>query len=128
MVLRLPDSWSNWNLEMLVFEGRGKPEYPGEKPLGAKERTKNKLNPHVASTPGFEPGHSGEKQALSPLRHLLLLKSCLRQNNANRKGYSKPLRRRNIENKLLENIQPTEFRTKPMKKDNNDYSGSYRIM
>ena len=28
MVLRLPDSWSNWNLEMLVFEERGKPEYP----------------------------------------------------------------------------------------------------
>ena len=33
MVLRLPDSWSNWNLEVLVFEERGKPEYPGEKPL-----------------------------------------------------------------------------------------------
>ena len=31
VVLRLPDSWSNWNLEMLVFEERGKPEY-GEKP------------------------------------------------------------------------------------------------
>ena len=28
MVLRLPDSWSNWNLEMLVFEERAKPEYP----------------------------------------------------------------------------------------------------
>ena len=26
MVLCLPDSWSNWNLEMLVFEERGKPE------------------------------------------------------------------------------------------------------
>ena len=25
MVLRLPDSWSNGNLEMLVFEERGKP-------------------------------------------------------------------------------------------------------
>ena len=23
-----PDSWSNWNLKMLVFEERGKPEYP----------------------------------------------------------------------------------------------------
>ena len=42
VVLRLPDSWSNWNLDMLVFEERGKPEY-GEKPLGAKERTNNKL-------------------------------------------------------------------------------------
>ena len=28
MVPRLPDSWSNWNLEVLVFEERGKPEYP----------------------------------------------------------------------------------------------------
>ena len=26
-VLCLPDSWSNWNLEMLVFEERGKLEY-----------------------------------------------------------------------------------------------------
>ena len=25
VVLRLPDSWSNWNFEMLVFEERGKP-------------------------------------------------------------------------------------------------------
>ena len=28
----------------------------GEKPLGAKERTNNKLNPHMVSTPGFEHG------------------------------------------------------------------------
>ena len=28
---------------------------PEEKPLGAKERTNNKLNPHMASTPGFKP-------------------------------------------------------------------------
>ena len=26
MVPRLPESWSNWNLEMLVFEERGKQE------------------------------------------------------------------------------------------------------
>ena len=29
VVLRLPDSLSNWNLEMLVFEERGKPWVPG---------------------------------------------------------------------------------------------------
>ena len=29
---------------------------PGEKPLGARERTNNKLNPQMASTSGFEPG------------------------------------------------------------------------
>ena len=27
---------------------------PAEKALGARERTNSKLNPHVASTPGFE--------------------------------------------------------------------------
>ena len=37
MVLRLPDSWSNWNLEMLVSEERGKPEYP-EKNLSEQRR------------------------------------------------------------------------------------------
>ena len=43
----LVETWSNWNLKVLVFEERGKPEYQGEKPLGAKERTNNKLNPHI---------------------------------------------------------------------------------
>ena len=32
MVLRLPDSWSNYNLEMFVFEERGKPEYLEKSP------------------------------------------------------------------------------------------------
>ena len=41
-------SRSNWNLKMLVLRR-------GEKPLGAKKRTNNKLNyPHTASTPGSE--------------------------------------------------------------------------
>ena len=55
VILRLPDSRSNWNLEVLVFEERRKPEYMERKPLGAKERTNNKLNPHMESTTGFEP-------------------------------------------------------------------------
>ena len=38
------------------FWGEGKTGVPGEKPLGTRERTNNKLNPHMASTPGFEPG------------------------------------------------------------------------
>ena len=39
---------------------------PGEKPLGATERTNNKLNPHLASTPGFEPGpHWWQASALT---------------------------------------------------------------
>ena len=71
MVLRLPDSWSNWNLEMLVFEERGKPEYP-EKNLSEQGRTNNKLNPHMASTPGFEPGpHWWEASALTTVPPLL---------------------------------------------------------
>ena len=50
VVLRLPDSWSNWNLKMLVFEERGKPGVLGEKPLGAKERTNNKTNIKLSPT------------------------------------------------------------------------------
>ena len=43
-------------MEFLAFEERGKPEYQEKKPLGAKRRTNNKLNPHMTSTPGFELG------------------------------------------------------------------------
>ena len=60
------------------FRGEGKTGLPGEKPLGARERTNNKLNRHMASTPGVEPSpHWWEESAittapplLSPLRHL----------------------------------------------------------
>ena len=59
MVLRSPNSWSNCNLEMLCFEERGKTGlHDGGKRLGAKMRTNNKLNPHMASTPRFEPGQN----------------------------------------------------------------------
>ena len=41
----------------MVFKERGKAEYPRKKTsLGARERTNNKLNAHMASTPEFEPG------------------------------------------------------------------------
>ena len=47
------------------FWGEGKTGVAGEKPPGARERTKNKLNPHIASTPGFELGpHWWEASAL----------------------------------------------------------------
>ena len=54
-------SSSTWFLvelefENVVFWGEGKTGVLGEKPLGARERTNNKRNPHMASTPGFEPG------------------------------------------------------------------------
>ena len=46
----VPLSWSNWNLEMLVFVEGGKPEYLEKNPR-SKARTNNKLlNPHM--TPG----------------------------------------------------------------------------
>ena len=39
---------------MLVFKEEGKTGVPGERPLGARERTNNKLNPHKVSTPGHK--------------------------------------------------------------------------
>ena len=38
------------------FWGEGKTGVPGEKPLRVRERTNNKLNQHIALTPGFERG------------------------------------------------------------------------
>ena len=38
------------------FWGEGKTREPGEKSFRAKERFNNKINPHLASTPEFEPG------------------------------------------------------------------------
>ena len=75
-------SSSTWILVELEFGhsgfwGEGKTGVPGEKPLGAKERTNNKLNPNMASMPEFEPGpHIGGRQRLSPLHHPLLLLPC----------------------------------------------------
>ena len=57
---------------MLSFPEEGKTGVPGEKPLGARERTNNKLNPHMASTPGVEPGpHWWEASALTTAPPLL---------------------------------------------------------
>ena len=47
--------------ERVGFRGEEKTRVPGEKPLGAKERTNNKLNPHMA----FNPGHIGWRRILS---------------------------------------------------------------
>ena len=63
---------SNWNLEMLVFEERGKPRFP-EKNLSAQSREPiNKLNPHMTPGPGIEPGpHWWEASALTTAPTLL---------------------------------------------------------
>jgi len=38
------------------FRRQGKTGEPGEKPLAAKTRTNNKLNPHLTPSPGIETG------------------------------------------------------------------------
>ena len=48
----VPDRIGIWKCWFL----RRRERVPGGKPLGAKERTNNKLNPHMASTQGLEPG------------------------------------------------------------------------
>ena len=57
---------------MLVFEERGETGKPGEKPLGARKRTINKLNPHVTPGQGIEPGtHWWEASDLTTAPSLL---------------------------------------------------------
>ena len=57
MVLRLPDSWSNWNLEMLVFEERRKPECP-EKNLSEQRREPTTNSTHIwRRRRELNPGH-----------------------------------------------------------------------
>ena len=60
--------------ESVGFQGEGKTGVPRGKPLAARERTNNKLNPHMASTPGFEPGpHWWEASALITAPALLVI-------------------------------------------------------
>ena len=65
-------SRSNWNLEVLVFEERGKPEYP-EKNLSGQRREPKTNSTHIwLRRRDLNPGHIGGRRALSPLRHPLL--------------------------------------------------------
>ena len=58
------------------FCGEGKTGVPGEKPLGAEKRTNNKLNPHMTSSPGIEPGpHWWKASALTTAPSLVAAKS-----------------------------------------------------
>ena len=69
MVLRLPDSWSNWNLEILVFEERGKPECP-EKNLSEQRREPTTNSTQIwRRRRDLNPGHIGVRRVLSPLLH-----------------------------------------------------------
>ena len=54
------------------FCGEGKTRVTGEKPRGAREKINNKLNPHMASTRGFESRpHWWEASALTTVPPLL---------------------------------------------------------
>ena len=62
-------SRSNWNLEMLVFEERGKPEYP-EKNLSEQSREPTTNSTHIwRRVRESNPSHIGGRRALSPLHH-----------------------------------------------------------
>ena len=59
--------WKCW------FSEEEKIGEPGEKPLGARKRTNNKLNPHMTPGPGIEPGtHWWEANILTTAPSLLL--------------------------------------------------------
>ena len=70
----LLDSWSNWNLEMLVFEEREKAEYP-EKNLPEQRGQPTTNSTHIwRRHRDLNPGHSHRgRRVLSPLRHPFLL-------------------------------------------------------
>ena len=56
------------------FCGEGKTGEPGEKPLGARTRTNNKLNPHMTPSPAIKPEpHWWEASALITAQSLLPL-------------------------------------------------------
>ena len=75
VVLRLPESWSNWNLEKLVFEERGKLEYP-EKNLSQQRREPTTNSTHILwhQCRDLNLGHIAGRRVLPPLFHPLLLK------------------------------------------------------
>ena len=69
MVLHLPDSWLNWNLETWVFEEKGKPDYL-EKNLLEQGREPTTNSTHIwHQTWELNPGHIGGSGVLSPLHH-----------------------------------------------------------
>ena len=60
---------SNWNLKVLVFKERGKPEYP-EKNLSEQGREPTTNSTHIwRRRQESNPGHIGGRRVLSPLRH-----------------------------------------------------------
>ena len=63
------NSWSKWNLKMLVFEERRKPEYQ-ERNLSEQRREPTTNSTHIwRRRRDLNAGHIGGRRALSPLRH-----------------------------------------------------------
>ena len=65
---------TNWGQQFrnVGFCGGRKTGVPGEKPLGARTRTNNKLSPHMTPSPGIEPRpHWWEASALTTAPSLL---------------------------------------------------------
>lgn len=58
---------SNWNLEMLSFEERGKPDHLGK---NLSDQGKEPTKPHMAMRLKSNAGHISEKRVQSHLRHL----------------------------------------------------------
>ena len=70
MVRRLRDSWSNCNLEMLVFEERGEPEYPEKKTSRSKGENQQQNSTHIwCRRRDLKTGNIGGRRVLSPLHH-----------------------------------------------------------
>ena len=59
------------NYTLMISEERKTGE-PGEKHLGARERTNKKTQPACGATPGLEPRPHWWRRVFSPLRHPLL--------------------------------------------------------
>ena len=75
VVFRPPDSWSNWNLEMLVLAETGKPEYPQKNLLEQGREPTTNSSHRWRRRRDLNPGHIGGRRALSPRRHPLLPKN-----------------------------------------------------
>ena len=82
MVLRLPDSWSNWNLEILVSWEEWKTRVPREKRLRAKDWEPTTNSTHIRRQHrDLNMDHTDGRQVFSALRHPYspcTLPTCLR--------------------------------------------------
>ena len=65
------------------FCGEGKARVPGEKPIAAKERTNNKLNPDVAQMPGCDLGPNWWEAGAPNTAFPLLRNKYYNKNNVN---------------------------------------------